>query len=69
MKKFKCVHCKVPKVEDDFSWSNKTKGVRNNRCKECQKEYSKKHYTSNKSNYIDTQRKYRDRNKKILCDY
>lgn len=68
-KEIRCVHCKNFKDENEFSWSNKTKGVRNNRCKECQKNYSKAHYKENKNNYLDTQRTYRDRNKKFICDY
>jgi hypothetical protein len=69
MKKIRCVHCKQLKNENDFSWSNKDNNVRNNRCKECQKEYSTAHYVKTKNNYLDRQRRNRDRNKKIVCDY
>jgi DUF4097 and DUF4098 domain-containing protein YvlB len=67
--KIRCVHCKQMKTKDEFSWSNKNKEIRNNRCKECQKNYSKKHYIKNKNNYLDNQRLNRDRNKKFICDY
>jgi hypothetical protein len=69
MKKFRCSSCKHKKSEDEFSWSNKNEGIRNNRCKECQRKLGKQHYIENKSNYLDTQRVIRDRNKKFICDY
>lgn len=69
MGKIRCVHCKHLKDKDDFSWSNKDKNIRNNRCKECQKAYSTAHYKKNKNNYLDKQRRDRDRNKKFICDY
>lgn len=67
--KIRCVHCKKMKNIDDFSWSNKNKGIRNNRCKECQKVYSRAHYVKNKKDYLDTQRISRDRNKEFICNY
>lgn len=69
MEKIRCVHCKQLKNEDDFSWSNEVKKVRNNRCKKCQRAYSTAHYEKTKNNYLDRQRRNRDRNKKIICDY
>lgn len=68
-KQIRCVHCKQMKTENNFSWSNKDKGIRNNRCKECQKAYSTTHYEKTKETYLERQRKNRDRNKKYICDY
>lgn len=69
MSKKRCVHCKKMKDEQEFSWSNKSKGVRNKRCKECQKVFSKNHYNKNKEVYLNTQRKIRDRNQEFVCNY
>ena len=69
METIRCCKCKIPKTEEEFSWSNKTKGIRNHRCKECQKVCATKYYNKNKEDYLDTQRKYRDRNKLFICEY
>lgn len=68
MKK-RCYTCGKKKSLTEFSWSNKSKNLKNNRCKECQKELSHKHYLNNKENYLDSQRNSRERNKRFIFDY
>ena len=48
----KCRVCKKNKKDKEFPFENKSNGVRNTRCKECHKKYTKKHYSKNKSVYI-----------------
>jgi hypothetical protein len=55
-----CGKCKLSKNESDFSWKNKSKGTLQSFCKECQKEYRKIHYESNKQYYVDKSAKWRD---------
>lgn len=43
-------------TENDFSWKNKNRGIRNTRCKFCQSQISKQHYKSNKQSYLDRAR-------------
>ncbi len=38
--------------ELDFSWKYKEHGIRHTRCKYCQSQVSKKHYTNNKQAYV-----------------
>jgi hypothetical protein len=40
-----CSKCSVQKIEEEFSWKNKTKGVRSVWCKECMKTYDRVRYT------------------------
>lgn len=48
-----CTTCKSQKLEESFSWKNKNKGIRSNKCKDCQKTYARDHYNNNKKYYYD----------------
>jgi hypothetical protein len=46
-----CKYCKLEKPNDHFA---KRKGTTpSNRCRQCQRDYAKSHYNSNKSKYIE----------------
>lgn len=47
-----CSKCKIEKQEDEFSFKNKSKGIRLERCKSCHSAYIKEHYANNKEAYI-----------------
>jgi hypothetical protein len=51
-----CVTCKQDKVTKEFGWRNKAKRIRNPRCKACQRDYAKAHYTANKAYYAERNR-------------
>lgn len=57
-----CIKCFKNKEETGFALRNKTNGLRHNSCKECHKEFSKKHYVENKSKY---KKKSNDNRKKL----
>jgi hypothetical protein len=42
--------------EKDFNWEDKSRGVRQTRCKSCQSHVSKQHYKNNKQSYMDRAR-------------
>lgn len=48
----KCVVCKRDKPEDEFNWKNKSKGLKKNYCRECDKIIKKRHYENNRSKII-----------------
>lgn len=51
-----CTKCKLPKKLSEFNeTSNVITSLRGD-CKECQKKYSKEHYTANKQRYLDNQK-------------
>lgn len=68
----KCTKCLLEKNESEFSTNKQKKDGLNYKCKECQKEYFKEHYTKNKQYYIDKaaeQKKHNiEINKKIKAD-
>lgn len=43
-----CIECDKPKEEEEFPLRSAAEGTRQNRCKACQRAYSKKHYKKNK---------------------
>lgn len=47
-----CSTCLSEKDESLFSFKNKTKNIRNSKCKDCHKIYVGEHYTKNKKEYI-----------------
>ena len=52
-----CSNCGEEKdVEKDFSWRDKDRGIRQQRCKNCQSEMSKLHYKNNKRTYNERTR-------------
>jgi len=48
----KCRVCNKNKKEEEFPFENKSKNIRNTRCKKCHRIYTKKHYVNNKKAYI-----------------
>ncbi len=62
-----CSHCKQILDVELFNWKYKNKGVRSYHCKECSREYLKKHYASNKDYYIKKAKKWNNiRGEEIL---
>ena len=53
----KCYKCGVDKSEADFPFMNKAKNERNVVCKECQREYKRKHYYKKKEEHYARNRK------------
>ena len=52
-----CISCGLERdAENDFNWKYKDRGIRNKRCKFCQSQVSKQHYTKNKQTYLDRAR-------------
>jgi hypothetical protein len=68
-----CNCCGEVRDAEDFHWKNKEKNIRQSSCRFCVAKQSKKHYTSNKQEYIYNarQRNLRiyDENRKLLCAY
>ena len=46
-----CIVCGQEKSVTEMTWSNKSKGIKNKRCKACQKKKSHEHYCANKEYY------------------
>lgn len=68
-----CNKCKISKLETDFLFRNKEKGIRKTICSSCSKEYSKYHYKHNKSKYLESAKKCntnkRQHNRKKMLEY
>lgn len=68
-----CILCQQSKSTTDFPWRNKAQERRNNRCKECQKKLSHKHYLNNKDQYAKNNKAYkaetRANARKYIKDY
>lgn len=47
-----CTCCGVKKSLDEFSWKNKSKGIKSSHCKSCHSQYSKQHYRNNVDVYV-----------------
>ena len=47
-----CIKCQTEQPIDNFSFRNKGKGLRHQRCKDCFCLSSKEHYTQNKEDYV-----------------
>ncbi len=52
-----CNKCGEERLEINFAFKNKVKGVRSTVCSECQKEYKKKHYYNNKEEHYKRNKK------------
>ena len=69
----KCCSCNKEKDESEFAFKNKEKGILQNQCKKCKRDYSKIHYSNNKESYIKRAKKntprYRREFKQKLYDY
>ncbi len=47
-----CPKCQQPRSIDNFSFKNKSRGIRHSQCKFCTSTISRAHYKNNKSAYI-----------------
>lgn len=54
-----CSRCKQSKSTDCFSVKNRTSGLLNAWCRECNKEYNREHYKNNKEKYISKAKAYK----------
>jgi len=63
-----CTKCNIKKDESDFVYKNKSKGVRQSICKECQKSYKLKHYYKNKDAHYKRNKITEDKLKKYADD-
>ena len=57
-----CNICKNYKDENEFSFRNKSKGIRSSNCKSCQKITKDKHYKENKDYYLQKSRRIKKKN-------
>lgn len=68
-----CNKCNDDKIEDDFSFKNKLKGIRQTQCKNCVAKYRKVYYETNKlvaiSYSTESSRLIRQRNRQYIWDY
>lgn len=64
-----CSKCKSNKLEEQFPFKNKVKGIRSSVCSICQREYKLKHYYSNKQQYYDRNKVTLDRLTEIANEY
>jgi len=68
-----CKKCTKEKNDNEFSFKNKELGIKQHTCKSCARDYSKKHYYSNKQYYIDKSRrnfdKYREKVRIFIVNY
>lgn len=69
----KCSKCKKEKNTDCFSWKNKANGIRCKVCKDCHSAYVKKHYKTNKKEYLARakihNKEYVQRNRSLLIEF
>lgn len=65
----KCRMCRKDKSEDDFAWENKSKGRRQSKCKQCQRNLSKNHYQRNKQKYAKAAASCRSKGKEYIKSY
>lgn len=68
-----CSACETDKSDEDFSWRNRAKQIRQNRCRVCYASYQKTHYSNNKEKYVAKARRWNATNeldnKKLLLAY
>lgn len=58
-----CIKCREEKELEDFSRKKTAKDGRNARCKECTREYTRRHYKENKQYYLDKAKIYNEKYK------
>ncbi len=69
----KCTRCKKTKLDEEFSFKNKEKGLKKSTCKICDVSIRKTHYTNNKKKICETSNTYNEvvrvRNRQFIWDY
>lgn len=63
-----CNECNTDKPLDEFSIRNKERGTRNSRCKQCIRDYGKRHYRDNRLDYLQSSSDQKRRNKQWFAD-
>lgn len=63
-----CSHCKETKPVSEFSFRNKKKGTRQNRCKSCHAVYRRQHYLKNRDKYIGMAKEWNDENREAMLN-
>ncbi len=61
----KCAKCKKEKLDSEFNFRNKDKGLYHSECKECTRLFVKNHYNNNKQYYLEKTQK---RNTKLMSE-
>jgi hypothetical protein len=56
-----CGKCETLKLETEFAFKNKAKGLLQSYCKECQKDYAKSHYAKDVAYYVEKAQRRRQR--------
>ena len=54
-----CKNCSTEKPEEEFSFKNKAKGIRQAHCKECHKVWRRSHYEGNKEKEYQRSREWK----------
>lgn len=65
----KCYNCKLEKEESEFAAKATRYDGLNAQCRECHREYRKKHYEKNKQKYILKAKKYKKQQYKLFQEY
>ena len=64
-----CITCNIEKPLNEFNNRKKgSKDGKNNKCKECCREYSRNHYKNNKIQYFKKNLKFKNKRKNIFND-
>jgi hypothetical protein len=64
-----CTKCNKSKSLDNFSINRSKKDGHNYVCKDCKNEYTKQHYSDNKSKYLEKAKRNKKHNEKIIREY
>lgn len=60
-----CIKCQQTKDDAEFPIRNRASMKRNNKCRECHREYVKIHYEKNKSGYIKRAKNHTDQQREL----
>ena len=62
----RCSKCGTEKLDNEFNWRHKAKGIRQSCCKACSRSYCKSHYSRNKTTYLDRNKRAKIENRKKI---
>jgi hypothetical protein len=65
----RCAHCREVKPLDEFSWSNRKKGIRQKQCKECMSYFGKRHYARHKAEVLARKKRRDEKHREKLRKY